>query len=67
MDTIGDKIQKLRIEQKMTQEELASKANISYITLVKIEQGKVVNPTVKTIYKIAKALNIKIEALLENE
>lgn len=48
---IGEKIQKIRNDKKLTQEELAKRADISYTTLIKIEQGKVENPTIKTLKK----------------
>lgn len=63
---IGEKIKKIRNDQNLTQEELAQKAEISYITLVKIEQGKVENPTMKTLQKIAKALAVSLDELVKN-
>lgn len=63
---IGEKMKKIRNDKGMTQEELAQKANISYITLVKIEQGKVENPTMKTLQKIAKALEISLDEIVKN-
>lgn len=63
---IGEKIKKVRNDKGLTQEELAQKANISYITLVKIEQGKVENPTMKTLQKIAKALEISLDEIVKN-
>jgi len=63
---IGEKIKKIRNDLNLTQEELAQKAEISYITLVKIEQGKVENPTMKTLQKIAKALAVSLDELVKN-
>jgi len=63
--TIGEKIQKLRIKRRLTQEELAKKADLSYTTLIKIEGGQVQNPTIKTIQKIAKALDVSIDNLVK--
>lgn len=63
---IGEKIKKVRNDKGLTQEELAQKANISYITLVKIEQEKVENPTMKTLQKIAKALEISLDEIVKN-
>lgn len=64
MKTIGDKIKKLIKEKGMTQEELARKADIPYATLIKIVGGNVDNPTVRTIQKLAKALNVSVDELL---
>jgi transcriptional regulator with XRE-family HTH domain len=62
--TIGGKIQKLRKEMGLTQEELAKKANLSYTTLIKIESDQVKNPTIKTIRKIAEALEVSLDNLV---
>ena len=66
MNTIGDKIKKIINENEMTQEQLARKADIPYATLIKIVSGSVENPTVKTMQKLAKALDIAIEDLLND-
>lgn len=55
---------KLRKEKKLTQEGLARKANISYHTLIKLESGRIKNPTIETIIKLAKALNVDINELI---
>jgi transcriptional regulator with XRE-family HTH domain len=62
--TIGGKIQKLRKKMGLTQEELAKKANLSYTTLIKIESDQVKNPTIKTIRKIAEALEVSLDNLV---
>lgn len=62
---IASKIRAYRTNLSMSQEMLAQRAKIPYATLVKIEGGKVLNPTIKTLVKIAKALNIKIDDLIE--
>lgn len=64
METIGDKIKKLIKEKNMTQEELARKADIPYATLLKILNGTVENPTVKTMQKLAMALDVSVDELL---
>lgn len=64
METIGDKIKKLIKEKDMTQEELARKADIPYATLLKILNGTVENPTVKTMQKLAMALEVSVDVLL---
>jgi len=62
--TLAQNIKRLRKQFKLSQEELAKKAGITYSTLIKIESGKNDNPTIKTLLKIAKALNVKIDDLL---
>ena len=62
--TLTQNIKRLRKQLKLSQEELAKKAGITYSTLIKIESGKNDNPTIKTLLKIAKALNVKIDDLL---
>ena len=62
--TIGQKIKKKRQDLGLTQDELARKAMIPYTTLVKIEADIVTDPRTKTLQKIAKALNILIDDLL---
>ena len=62
---IGKNIKKLRRKIKLTQDGLARKADIPYTTLTKIESNVVKKPSVQTIAKIAKALNINIEELIK--
>ncbi len=64
-DNIGTKIQGLRKEANLTQEELAQKSGIPYTTLIKIEGGQVQNPTIKTIKKIADALGVSLDNLVK--
>lgn len=64
METIGYKIRKLIKDKEMTQEELARKADIPYTTLLKIISGSVENPTVKTMQKLALALEVVVDDLL---
>lgn len=49
----------------MSQEDLAEKADISYSTLAKIEQGKIKNPSIFSVTQIAGALNMSIDELLQ--
>lgn len=62
--TIGKKIKERRAKLKLTQDELARKADIPYTTLVKIETGAVKSPSVDTMRKIALALDITIDELI---
>ncbi|QQS68363.1 helix-turn-helix transcriptional regulator [Candidatus Saccharibacteria bacterium] len=58
------KIKKLREKKGLSQEKLARLADVSTNTIVNIESGKQTNPTIETVSKIAKALDVKIEELL---
>lgn len=62
---IGDNIKKIRKKMKLTQDGLARKADIPYTTLTKIESNVVKKPSVQTIAKIAKALDINMEELIK--
>ena len=53
-----------RIKKKLSQEKLARLADISYNTIVKIETGSTPNPGIKTISKIAQALGVTVDELI---
>lgn len=60
----SERVKQLRKEQHMTLRELANKAEVSFVSLNHYEKGKYL-PKVRTIYKIANALNCDFEELLE--
>ena len=62
---IGDNVKKFRKKKGLTQDELARKADIPYTTLTKLESNVVKNPSVQTVEKIAKALDVSIEELIK--
>lgn len=62
---IRENIRKLRAKLGLTQDDLAKKADIKYTTLMKVESGVVNKPSVQTMAKIAKALNVLIEDLIK--
>lgn len=61
---LAQNIKKLRKKHKLSQEELAKKAGITYSTLIKVESGANDNPRIKTLMKIAKALEVSIDKLV---
>ncbi|QLG69937.1 MAG: hypothetical protein CH104c_0706 [Candidatus Woesebacteria bacterium] len=61
---LGKKIKKLRTDLGLSQDELARKADIPYTTLTKIETGVIKKPSVYVVAKIAKALNTKLDDLI---
>lgn len=62
MTCLGDYISKLRLEKGWSYRDLAEKTppefKVSFATIQEIENGKTVNPGVKAIWGISKALNV---------
>jgi transcriptional regulator with XRE-family HTH domain len=65
MSTIGKNIKKFRQEKKLSQDKLSKLADLSLNTVVKIELDESPNPTIETIQRIAKALNVSVDDLLK--
>ncbi len=63
---LAKNIKKFRNKQKLSQEQLAEKAGITYSTLIKIESGQNDNPTIKTLMKISTSLKVNMDALLKD-
>lgn len=61
---LSENIKKFRKKLKLSQEELARKADITYSTLIKLESGANDNPTVKTVKQLAQALDVSLDKLL---
>jgi transcriptional regulator with XRE-family HTH domain len=59
--TISDRVQQLRKEHGLTQEDLAAKAGVGIATIQRLERGQ--SPTARTIASIAAAFNLLPEAL----
>ena len=57
-------LKKSRKKKGWSQEKLAREAGISYQTLIKIEQGRIKNPRLDTLIKLAKALGVSIDKLV---
>lgn len=62
---IGKNIRVLRQKRQLSQEKLARLTDISLNTLTKIESGFTKRPSIQTIHKIAKALEVSIDKLVE--
>ncbi len=58
-------IRKLREKKELSQEKLARLADVANNTIIKIESGENQNPTLETLQKIAKALDITIDDLVK--
>jgi len=61
----SSKIKRIREKMGLSQEKLARLADVSNNTIINIEAGKQQNPTIDTIKKIAKVLNVSIEELIK--
>lgn len=59
----GDAIRNKRILLKLTQEELAIKSDVRIPDLCRIETGKKQNVTLKTLGKLSRALNLKLNEI----
>ena len=64
-NNIAKTVKRLREKAGLSQEKLARLADVSNNTIINIEAGKQNNPTIETLKKIAKALNISIEELIK--
>lgn len=62
--TIGKNINRLRKEKRMTQEDLCGIAELDRSHLSEIENGKA-NITIKSLSKIAEALEVRLKDLLD--
>ncbi len=65
MSTIGKNIKKFRQEKELSQDKLSKLADLSLNTVVKIELDESPNPTIETIQRIAKALDVSVDDLLK--
>ena len=63
-NNIAKIVKRLREKAGLSQEKLARLADVSNNTLINIEAGKQDNPTIDTLKKVAKALSVPIEDLI---
>ena len=63
--TIAENIQKYRNKIGVSQDKLSKLADVTYNTIIKIESGANINPTIETLSKIAKALNVGVDDLIK--
>ncbi|AWI03106.1 helix-turn-helix domain-containing protein [Clostridium drakei] len=64
MNNIGEKIRYERLKKRLKQYELAQKSGISNTFLSDVEVGRTM-PSIKTMEKIAKALELSIKDFLD--
>ena len=63
ISTIAKNIKKIRKKRGISQDKLSKLAEVAYNTIIKIESGAIRSPTIKTVQKIAKALDISLDEL----
>ena len=63
--SIASNLKKIRAEKSYSLEKVARLADLSLNTIVKIENGVNQNPTIDTLSKIAKALEAKVDDLIQ--
>ena len=63
MSNITKTLRKLREAKGLSQEKLARLADVANNTIIKIESGKNQNPTLDTLKKVAKALEVSLDEL----
>lgn len=64
--TIGKRLRKIRVEQGLTTIDLGMRANISQGMISRIENDRA-NPTIDKVVSIARALNVPISKLLDED
>ena len=63
--SIASNLKKIRAEKGYSLEKVARLADLSLNTIVKIENGVNQNPTIDTLSKIAEALAVKVDDLIQ--
>jgi len=61
---LAKNIERLRKTKGLSQEKLARLANVANNTLIKMESGENKNPTLETLKKVAKALEVSVDELI---
>jgi len=64
MSNITKNLRKLRESKGFSQEKLARLSDVSYNSIIKLETGGITNPTIETLQKIAKALEVQVDDLI---
>ena len=61
---LAKNITRLRKAKGLSQEKLARFADVANNTLIKMESGENQNPTLETLKKVAKALDVSVDELI---
>ena len=62
---IGKNIKKLRAAKELSQDRLSKLTDVSYNSIIKLETGGILNPTIETLQKISKALGVSVDDLIK--
>lgn len=65
MSTIGKNLKRLREQKGISQDRLSKLADISLNTIAKLELEQSPNPTIETLQKLAKALDVNVSEIIE--
>jgi len=60
----GRALKKIRLKRKLTQESLSLESQLARVYISELEYGKK-TPSIETVFKISKALNIKCSKLMD--
>ena len=63
-NSISKTVKRLREKMGLSHEKLARLAYVSNNTIINIEAGRQDNPTIDTLKKVAKALDVSVEELI---
>ncbi len=61
---LANNIMRLRKQKGLSQEKLARLSNVANNTIIKMETGENDNPTLETLRKVAKALDVSVDGLI---
>ncbi len=64
IENFGIHLKTLRLEKSLSQEDLANDADIPINQIGRIERGEI-NPSLSTLYSIAKALSLRLHELMK--
>jgi transcriptional regulator with XRE-family HTH domain len=61
---LANNIMKLRKQKSLSQEKLARLSDVANNTIIKMESGENDNPTLETLRKVAKVLDVSVDDLI---
>jgi putative transcriptional regulator len=61
---LANNIVRLRKQKSLSQERLARLSDVANNTIIKMETGENDNPTLETLRKVAKALDVSVDELI---
>ena len=63
-ENLAKNMERLRKQKGLSQERLARLVDVANNTIIKMESGENKNPTLETLRKVAKALDISVDELI---